>query len=113
MSGDKMDVEIAEQKMNSMEHSEQHYFKSYDHHGIHEEMLKDEVRTRSYMNAIMQNKHIFKDKVVLDVGCGTAILSMYVRNEILQKPLVMPRAWGTTAHPTFATCDVLYNPTKH
>merc|ERR1712000_624779 len=77
MSGDKMEVEAAEQKMNSMEHSEQHYFKSYDHHGIHEEMLKDEVRTRSYMNAIIQNKHIFKDKVVLDVGCGTAILSMF------------------------------------
>ena len=37
---------------------------------------KDEVRTRSYMNAIIQNRHIFKDKVVLDVGCGTAILSM-------------------------------------
>jgi protein arginine N-methyltransferase 1 len=33
MSGDKMDVEVAEQKMNSLEHSEQHYFKSYDHHG--------------------------------------------------------------------------------
>merc|ERR1712000_608680 len=77
MSGDKMDVEAAEQKMKTMEHSEQHYFKSYDHHGIHEEMLKDEVRTRSYMNAIVQNKHIFKDKVVLDVGCGTAILSMF------------------------------------
>jgi ubiquinone/menaquinone biosynthesis C-methylase UbiE len=30
------------------------------------------------MQAIIQNKHIFKDKVVLDVGCGTAILSMYV-----------------------------------
>jgi hypothetical protein len=41
-------------------------------------LQKDEVRTRSYMNAIIQNKHIFKDKVVLDVGCGTAILSMYV-----------------------------------
>ena len=37
---------------------------------------KDEVRTKSYMNAIVQNKHIFKDKVVLDVGCGTGILSM-------------------------------------
>jgi len=77
MSGDKMDIEVAEQRMKTLEHSEQHYFKSYDHHGIHEEMLKDEVRTRSYMNAIMQNKHLFKDKVVLDVGCGTAILSMF------------------------------------
>jgi hypothetical protein len=65
------------------------------------------------MNAIMQNKHIFKDKVVLDVGCGTAILSMYVRNETLQKPLVMPRAWGTTAQPTLATCATLYKPAKY
>lgn len=39
-------------------------------------LQKDEVRTRSYMNAIVQNKHIFKDKIVLDVGCGTGILSM-------------------------------------
>ena len=39
--------------------------------GIHEEMLKDQVRTKSYMKAITQNKHLFRDKVVLDVGCGT------------------------------------------
>ncbi|KAL8748850.1 MAG: hypothetical protein Q9199_008035 [Rusavskia elegans] len=38
---------------------------------------KDEVRTKSYRDAIYQNKHLFKDKVVLDVGCGTAILSMF------------------------------------
>ncbi|KAJ9133968.1 HNRNP arginine N-methyltransferase [Pleurostoma richardsiae] len=77
MAGDKMDIETAEKKLKSMDHAEQHYFNSYNHHGIHEEMLKDEVRTRSYMNAIVQNKHLFKDKVVLDVGCGTAILSMF------------------------------------
>lgn len=29
MSGDNMEVELAEQKMNAMEHSEQHYFKRY------------------------------------------------------------------------------------
>ncbi|KAL8996274.1 MAG: hypothetical protein Q9169_004159 [Polycauliona sp. 2 TL-2023] len=40
-------------------------------------MLKDEVRTKSYRDSIYQNKHLFKDKVVLDVGCGTAILSMF------------------------------------
>lgn len=40
-------------------------------------MLKDEVRTKSYRDSIYQNRHIFKDKVVLDVGCGTGILSMF------------------------------------
>lgn len=40
-------------------------------------MLKDEVRTRTYMNAIIRNEHIFKDKIVLDVGCGTGILSLF------------------------------------
>ena len=35
------------------------------------------MRTKSYMNAIEQNKHLFKDKIVLDVGCGTGILSMF------------------------------------
>jgi hypothetical protein len=43
--------------------SKDYYFDSYAHHGIHEEMLKDEVRTRTYEMAIMQNKHLFKDKV--------------------------------------------------
>jgi len=54
-----------------------YYFNSYSHFGIHEEMLKDEVRTKSYRNAILQNRHLFKDKTVLDVGCGTGILSMF------------------------------------
>lgn len=43
--------------------SKDYYFDSYAHHAIHEEMLKDEVRTRSYEMAIMQNKHLFQDKV--------------------------------------------------
>lgn len=43
--------------------SKDYYFDSYAHHAIHEEMLKDEVRTRTYQTAIMQNKHLFQDKV--------------------------------------------------
>ncbi|OZJ03603.1 Protein arginine N-methyltransferase 1 [Bifiguratus adelaidae] len=57
--------------------SKDYYFDSYAHFGIHEEMLKDEVRTNSYRLSIIQNKHLFKDKIVLDVGCGTGILSMF------------------------------------
>lgn len=57
--------------------SKDYYFDSYAHFGIHEEMLKDEVRTTSYRDSIIKNKHIFQDKVVLDVGCGTGILSMF------------------------------------
>ena len=40
-------------------------------------MLKDEVRTMSYRNSIYHNTHLFKNKIVLDVGCGTGILSMF------------------------------------
>ena len=57
--------------------SKDYYFDSYSHHGIHEEMLKDEVRTRTYQMAILNNRHLFEGKVVLDVGCGTGILSMF------------------------------------
>lgn len=45
--------------------------------GIHEEMLKDTVRTLTYRNSMLDNKHLFRDKVVLDVGCGTGILCMF------------------------------------
>jgi len=51
-----------------------YYFDSYAHFGIHEEMLKDEVRTQTYRKSILDNTHLFKGKVVLDVGCGTGIL---------------------------------------
>lgn len=53
--------------------SRDYYADSYAHFGIHEEMLKDTVRTLSYRNAIMQNGHLFKGKTVLDVRvyCGS------------------------------------------
>lgn len=43
--------------------SRDYYFDSYAHFGIHEEMLKDEVRTLTYRNAMYHNKHLFKGKV--------------------------------------------------
>jgi protein arginine N-methyltransferase 1 len=57
--------------------SSDYYFASYSHFGIHEEMIKDEVRTKTYMRAILDNAHLFAGKVVLDVGAGTGILSLF------------------------------------
>ena len=71
------------EKVKKHETSADYYFDSYAHFGIHEDMLKDEVRTKSYMNAIgivkencivrsfknsiysELNKHAFSGKIVL------------------------------------------------
>ncbi|THU50693.1 hypothetical protein C4D60_Mb06t22990 [Musa balbisiana] len=78
--------------------SADYYFDSYSHFGIarslslihkpfsarllassrkRREMLKDVVRTKTYQNVIYQNSFLFKNKVVLDVGAGTGILSLF------------------------------------
>ncbi|KAK8278479.1 hypothetical protein V6Z12_D09G045100 [Gossypium hirsutum] len=57
--------------------SADYYFDSYSHFGIHEEMLKDVVRTKTYQNVIYRNKFLFQNKVVLDMGAGTGILSLF------------------------------------
>jgi type I protein arginine methyltransferase len=53
-----------------------YYFDGYSHLGIHETMLRDTARTQAYADALMANSSLLKGKVVLDVGCGTGILSM-------------------------------------
>jgi len=60
-----------------IEKDKDYYFNSYAHYSIHEEMLKDKVRTGKYQQAILHNRDLFEGKVVLDVGCGTGILSMF------------------------------------
>jgi len=51
-----------------------YYFDSYSTFHIHEIMLRDAVRTQSYASAI--GAMDMRNKVVLDVGCGTGILSL-------------------------------------
>ncbi|KAH6676182.1 HNRNP arginine N-methyltransferase [Plectosphaerella plurivora] len=55
----------------------QYYWESYATNDIHETMLKDTIRTEAYRDFVYDNKHLFKGKVVLDIGCGTGILSMF------------------------------------
>jgi protein arginine N-methyltransferase 1 len=56
---------------------------SFDKHSafeVLEVMLKDRVRTTSYRNAIYNNRSLFQDSIVIDVGCGTGILSLFAAN---------------------------------
>ncbi|KAL2834966.1 S-adenosyl-L-methionine-dependent methyltransferase [Aspergillus cavernicola] len=67
----------ADRAASKVEAIDSDYFSSYSYNGIHESMLKDTIRTDSYRDFVYENKHVFKGKVVLDVGCGTGILSMF------------------------------------
>lgn len=55
---------------------EQGYFDSYAHIGIHQEMIGDHVRTDTYRK-FLECSGACAGKRVLDVGCGTGILSMF------------------------------------
>jgi len=53
------------------------YFSSYDDVEVHRLMIRDKARTDAYQAAITENAHYFKDKIVMDVGAGTGILSLF------------------------------------
>lgn len=44
---------------------------------LHRAMLADSARTEAYRAFMLENLHLFKDKAVLDLGCGTSILSLF------------------------------------
>ena len=53
------------------------YFTSYATTSIHHTMLSDTVRTSAYRDFIYSQKHLFTNRIVLDIGCGTGILSLF------------------------------------
>ncbi|KAG8227004.1 hypothetical protein J437_LFUL000309 [Ladona fulva] len=53
------------------------YFCSYEDLTVHRLMLSDVPRMAAYKNAILSNKSYFEGSVVMDVGAGTGILSLF------------------------------------
>ena len=55
------------------------YFTAYDDVAVHRLMVRDAARTEAYRRAVLENTHLFKDKVVMDVGAGTGVLSLFAK----------------------------------
>ena len=53
------------------------YFNYYAKLANQQNMLEDAVRTPKYREAIVGNPSNFAGKVVMDVGCGSGILSLF------------------------------------
>ncbi|XP_058788875.1 histone-arginine methyltransferase CARMER isoform X2 [Phymastichus coffea] len=59
------------------ESSAMQYFQFYGYLSQQQNMMQDYVRTSTYQRAILGNLSDFKDKIVLDVGAGSGILSFF------------------------------------
>ncbi|XP_024873075.1 probable protein arginine N-methyltransferase 6.1 [Temnothorax curvispinosus] len=53
------------------------YFKSYEELDIHQLMLSDKTRVLAYKTAIFNSREKFQGKIVMDVGAGSGILSIF------------------------------------
>lgn len=52
---------------------------------VHQLMLLDKPRQIAYKTAILDNKSLFENKIVLDVGAGSGILSIFCAQVILNQ----------------------------
>ena len=53
------------------------YIDTYSRPEVHKVMLQDQVRTKIYQQALSSQSLNLYNKTVLDIGCGTGILSLF------------------------------------
>ncbi|XP_040056724.1 protein arginine N-methyltransferase 2 [Gasterosteus aculeatus] len=68
-------AEEEEEEEDPWQHKE--YFGSYGTLRLHLEMLSDKSRTEAYRQVILSNSASLRNKVVMDLGCGTGIISLF------------------------------------
>jgi protein arginine N-methyltransferase 1 len=80
-----------------MTNFDEQYFASYSSLLVHELMLKDTPRTLAYKEAVLRNRSFISGKVVLDIGAGTGILSLFAAKFGGAKAVIAVEA-GAMAH---------------
>lgn len=56
---------------------DEEYFGSYGTLRLHLEMLSDRSRTETYRQVVLKNSASLRNKVVMDLGCGTGVISLF------------------------------------
>ncbi|KAH8306402.1 hypothetical protein KR018_010477 [Drosophila ironensis] len=74
---DLSDLIFAPKTPSQLPYQDSSYFYFYGLLETHMALVKDSARTEAFRNAILMNRELFRDKIVLDVGCGTGILSLF------------------------------------
>lgn len=70
-------IQLSDFDERTEDNSAEVYFQFYGMLHQQQNMLQDYVRTSTYQSAFLTNSIDFKDKVVMDVGAGTGILSFF------------------------------------
>jgi len=53
-----------------------YYYDPQSHLSTHERLFNDHITMSTFRGWIKDNSHLFKYKIVLDVGCGVGVFSM-------------------------------------
>ncbi|KAH8412143.1 hypothetical protein KR009_000099 [Drosophila setifemur] len=69
-------IQLALKRIKDRRQQEALYFRKYGRIEVHEWLLKDSIRNKAYREAILGNE-VFRNKTVLDIGCGTGMLSIF------------------------------------
>ena len=73
--------------------------------------MKDEIRTKTFRNAIINNRHLFKDKIVLDIGCGVGIFSLFAAKAGAKMVIAVRKILSNHGSSYFYQNPRLRNPT--
>ncbi|XP_035532493.1 protein arginine N-methyltransferase 2 [Morone saxatilis] len=77
LSQDAAEEEEEEEEEEEDPWQDDEYFGSYSTLRLHLEMLSDKSRTEAYRQVILSNCASLRNKVVMDLGCGTGIISLF------------------------------------
>ena len=72
-------TEVSVFKDRTEDSSAMQYFQFYGYLSQQQNMMQVYIRTSTYQKAILSNLTDFRDKVVLDVGAGSGILSFFAQ----------------------------------